>query len=103
MTIRPEVLFTILGMALVTYSTRIGGVWLMSRFTLSKRVENWLNQIPGAVLISLVTPLMVTSGIATIFGAGLTILVARRTGNLLGAMVGGVVLVWFLRTFTGLS
>ena len=102
MEIKGDVLLTILGMALVTYLTRVGGFWLMSRFQLSKRVEAWLRQIPGAVLVSLIAPGLVTSGFAPLPGAIVTVAVARLTGNLLAAMVAGIATVWAVRTFLGL-
>jgi len=52
----PQTLLTILLMALATYATRAGGLWLASRLTLSGRVEAWLDHIPGAILVSIVAP-----------------------------------------------
>jgi uncharacterized membrane protein len=103
MRIEPEVLFTILGMALVTYATRVGGLWLVSRVSLSRRMEAWLSYIPGAVLVALVAPEIVKGGPAEAAAALGTALVAARTGKLVVAMVVGVGLVWVLRTFFGLS
>jgi uncharacterized membrane protein len=90
-------LATILGMGLVTYATRIGGVWLMGRIKPSPRIEAWLNYIPGAVLVSLVAPAALTSGPADALAAGCTALVAARTKNLLLSMAVGVAAAWVLR------
>ncbi len=98
-----QVLLTIVGMALVTYATRAGGLWLVNRFTLSKRVEAWLSYIPGAVLISIVAPDIVRGGPAEGVAAAATVVVAGRTNQLIAAMVVGVALVWALRTFLGWS
>ena len=57
-------ILTILGMALVTYATRAGGFWLMGLVTPSPRVETWLKQIPGAVLVALIAPTILASSIA---------------------------------------
>jgi uncharacterized membrane protein len=102
MSISFEVLLTILGMATVTYATRAGGLWLMNRVTLSRRVEAWLSYIPGTVLIAIVAPGVIAGGPAAWLAALLTVLVAARTKSLLAAMVAGVALVWALRTFLGL-
>ena len=102
MQINPEILLTILGMALVTYATRISGFWLMGRVTISKRVEAWLSFIPGAVLVSIIAPGILTGGPAEWIAAIGTTLVAVRTGQLIPAMVVGVVLVVILRTFLGI-
>jgi uncharacterized membrane protein len=101
MQIDPTVLLTIFGMALVTYATRVGGLWLMNRVTLSKRVEAWLSYIPGTVLIAIIAPEIIKSGPIGAIAALATTLVAVRSGNLLLAMVVGVGLVWGLRTLLG--
>ena len=84
-------------MALVTYATRAGGFWLMSLVTPSPRIEAWLRQIPGAVMVSLVAPTVLASSLAETLAALATVLVAARTKNVLLAMVVGVAAVWVLR------
>ena len=96
-------LLTILGMAVVTYATRISGSVLMSRVTLSKRMEAWLSYIPGTVLIAIIAPTVLTSGPAEALAALATALTAIKTRNLLLAMLGGVGVVWILRTLVGLK
>ena len=93
-----QALVTIGGMALVTYLTRVGGVWLMSHVTLSKRMKVWLEYIPGTVIVALVAPTVLTTGFAEAGAALVTLLVAARTRNVLLSMVIGVIVVWGLRT-----
>jgi uncharacterized membrane protein len=90
-------LITIMGMALVTYATRAGGFWLMSLVTPSPRIEAWLKQIPGAVLVAIIAPTVLASSLAETLAALATVLVAIRTKNVLIAMVVGVAMVWVLR------
>ena len=90
-------ILTILGMALVTYASRAGGFWLMGLVTPSPRVETWLKQIPGAVLVALIAPTILASSIAETLAAIATVLVAIRTKNVLIAMLVGVVTVALLR------
>ena len=90
-------ILTILGMALVTYATRAGGFWLMGLVTPSPRVETWLKQIPGAVLVALIAPTILASSIAETLAAIATMLVAIRTKNVLIAMLVGVATVALLR------
>lgn len=90
-------LITILGMALVTYATRAGGFWLMGLVTPSPRVEAWLRQIPGAVLVAIVAPTVLASSLAETLAALATVLVANRTKNVLIAMLVGVAMVALLR------
>jgi uncharacterized membrane protein len=95
--VRPEVMFAIILMALATYATRAGGLWLASRFDLSERAGAWLDQIPGAILVSLVAPVVLTGGIAEALAALAVLIVALRTGSLLAAMLTGVGAVVVLR------
>jgi uncharacterized membrane protein len=94
----PLTLLTIVLMALATYATRAGGLWLASRLALSERAEAWLDYIPGAILVSIVAPVVLAGGIAEALAALAVILVAWRTGSLPIAMVTGVCAVLLLRT-----
>jgi uncharacterized membrane protein len=84
-------------MALVTYATRAGGFWLMGLVTPTPRIEAWLRQIPGAVLVAIIAPAVLASSLAETLAALATVLVAIRTKNVLAAMVVGVAAVWLLR------
>jgi uncharacterized membrane protein len=90
-------MFAIILMALATYATRAGGLWLASRFDLSERAGAWLDQIPGAILVSLVAPVVLTGGIAEALAALAVLIVALRTGSLPAAMLTGVGAVVVLR------
>ena len=95
----PTSIVVIAGMALVTYLTRAGGLWLMGHVNSTPRVEAWLKHIPGAVLVSLIAPTALTSGPAEAVSVLATALLAIRTRNFLLAVAGGVALVWLLRNF----
>jgi uncharacterized membrane protein len=56
-------------MALVTYVTRAGGFWLMGLVTPSPRVQAWLRQIPGAVLVAIIAPTVLASSVAETLAA----------------------------------
>jgi len=97
MSLDPQALLAITLMAIATYATRSGGLWLASRLALSERTEAWLGFIPGAILVSLVAPTVLTGGLAETLAAIAVILVALRTGSLPVAMVAGVGAVLVLR------
>ena len=97
MAIDPGTLFTIVLMAVATYATRAGGLWLASRFDLTGWAEAWLDQIPGAILVSLVAPVVLTGGFAEALAAVAVVFVAVKTGSLPAAMVTGVVAIVLLR------
>ena len=90
-------LLTILGMAAVTYIPRATGIWLVGGFPLSERLRAWLSALPGAILVSLVAPVVVKGGPVEGVAAVVTVAVAWRTRSLLPAMVAGVGTVWLLR------
>ena len=90
-------LLAIVLMALATYATRAGGLWLASRFDLSERAGAWLDQIPGAILVSLVAPAILMGGPVEVLAALVVVLVSLRTGSLPAAMVIGVGTVLALR------
>ena len=98
MAIDPGTLLAIVLMALATYATRAGGLWLASRFDLSERAGAWLDQIPGAILVSLVAPTILMGGPVDVFAALVVVIVSLRTGSLPAAMVTGVGTVLVLRT-----
>ena len=97
MNLDPQALLAIALMALATYATRAGRLWLASRLAPSERMEAWLGYIPGAILVSLVAPTVLTGGLAETLAAVAVILVALRTGSLPVAMVAGVGAVLVLR------
>lgn len=101
MTINPEILLIILGMAVVTYLTRWLGPFLMSRVNLSKKVEAWLGYLPGTILVSLVLPDLIRSGLAGIIAGFASLVAARLSGNLFLALVVGVTTVWAGRSLLG--
>ncbi len=92
-----SIVMTIIGMALVTYAARAGGLWLMGFVTPSPRIEALLRQIPGAVLISIIAPAVFLTSLAQTLAALATLLAAIYTKNILIAMIVGVVTVWLLR------
>ena len=58
-----DIYIAILGGALLTYLTRIGGHLVLSRFEhIHPRVEAALNAVPAAVLTTLVAPSALTQG-----------------------------------------
>ena len=77
-----DALLAIAGMALVTYATRAGGWWALGRVASSARVEAWLRQLPGTVLVAIVMPAAVASGPAGVLALLATVLVAMRTASI---------------------
>jgi branched-subunit amino acid transport protein len=103
------VLYTIVGMALVTYLPRVLPVWLLSARSLPAVVVAWLRYIPAAVLAAMLFPslLLVEQRLDVgfqnlYFWAALpTLLVAWKTRSLFGSVVAGMLLVALARFATG--
>lgn len=85
-----EVLITIAGMAIVTYATRAGGLWLMAHVTPSPRVETALQALPGTLLMALIAPMALTRGPVEAVASALVVVTMLRTGSLIAAIVVGV-------------
>ena len=87
-------LWIILGGALLTYATRVGGHVVLSRFkTIHPRVQAGLDAVPAAVLTTLLAPAAFGGGLpdlAALLGAGL---VALRGGMISLFLAGAVVLI----------
>lgn len=92
-----EAIIAILGMALVTFMVKAGGLLLANRLPRDGFAAAWLKHIPGAVLASLVAPALVTGSPAEVIAAATTALVYFITRNLLAAMAAGVLAVYLAR------
>jgi uncharacterized membrane protein len=92
-----EALIAILGMALVTFAVKAGGLLLANRLPRDGFAASWLKHIPGAVLASLVAPALVTGSAAEVIAAVATTLVYFITRNLFAAMAAGVLAVYLAR------
>jgi uncharacterized membrane protein len=92
----PLNLAAILGMAVVTYLTRIAGLALADRLTLSPRAQAAFDAIPPAVLIAVIAPSALATGWPETAAALLCGLAATRL-PLLGVVAVGVAAVVALR------
>ncbi|MEX2629325.1 MAG: AzlD domain-containing protein [Tistlia sp.] len=95
--VQPINLAAILAMGLATYVTRAGGFLLMRWVPQGGRVEAWLKAVPGAVLMAIVAPALLTHGLAGALAIGATLLVMRTTRQDLLAVGAGVLTVALAR------
>jgi uncharacterized membrane protein len=94
-----DAFLAISAMAVLTYATRAGGFLVMSMVPLSPRLEAFLRHLSGSVLVAIIVPAVVTSGLAAILAVIAAVLVMRRTGNALLAMTAGIGLAALLRAW----
>ncbi len=90
-----SLLAIVLGGALVTWMTRIGGPWLVARVRLGPAANAALEATPGAVLVALVTPAALSRP-SDALAAAFVCLIARRVPMVV-AVAAGVVAVVLLR------
>lgn len=95
--IETQVLIAVALAAGATYSLRLGGLLLASRFPRSGRFRRGMDALPGALLFSLVLPSIVAEGVWGLVAAALTAIVVLRTRNTLAAMLCGMVVIFAVR------
>jgi len=96
MTLDMLTLLAIVAMAVVTYLTRIAGLFVADRLVLTGRAKAAFDAIPPAVLVSVIAPTALTTGWAEAIAAAITAVVAFRL-PLLATIAVGVVSVVVLR------
>lgn len=96
MTLDLSTLLAILAMAIATALIRLSGLVLIRYVKLSARAREALTAIPPAVLMAVVAPTALMTGVAETIGCALTAFAALRL-PLLGATAIGVACVALLR------
>lgn len=100
MTIDPASLMAIAAMAVVTWATRVAGLWLVRFAPLTGRGAAALEAVPAAVLMSVIAPMVFMTGPAETIAAGITLAAAFRL-PLMAAVLVGVASVVALRLMIG--
>ncbi|MCC5884281.1 MAG: AzlD domain-containing protein [Halomonas sp.] len=81
----------ILIMAVVTYVTRAGGVFVMSRVPIGPRVERFINAMAGSVLVAVITPMAMQGDWGARLALVATLVVMLTTQKALAAISAGIV------------
>lgn len=84
---------TIFGAAAVTYSLRIGGLFLAGRLPKTGRFKRFMDALPGTILLSLIVPAALAAGPIGWLATVCTGLCSLKTGNVFLSMVVGIVIV----------
>jgi len=98
MTLDPITVAAIIAMALVTYATRIAGIFIGHRLVLTGRAKAAFDAIPPAVLVAVIAPVALATGPAESLAALITGVAATRL-PLLATIAIGVASVVALRAF----
>ena len=90
-------ILAIIGMALATYATRASGLYLMRGVTVRGRLKAALDALPPAILMAVIAPTILTTGIAETIAAAITAVSALLRAPLVVTILFGVVSVVLLR------
>lgn len=96
MSVDPTTLTAILAMAVVTYLTRVAGIFVAGRLALEGRAKAAFEAIPPAVLVAVIAPIALATGWPETLAALVTAVAATRL-PLLATVAVGVVAVVALR------
>lgn len=96
MSIDASSLAAIIGMALATYLTRVAGLWLVRFVKVTGRTKAALDALPPAILMAVIAPTVLATGVPETAAAGVTALASLRL-PLLAAVAVGVATVVGLR------
>lgn len=77
-------------MALVTYLTRAGGVFVMARVPIGPKVERFINAMAGSVLVAVITPMAVQGDWGARLALVATLVVMLATQKALAAITAGI-------------
>ncbi len=87
----------ILAMGLATYATRLGGLYFLRFVNVRGRTRAALDALPPAILMAVIVPSVLTTGVAETVAAGITAVAAMLRLPMLVTIVVGVVSVVVLR------
>jgi uncharacterized membrane protein len=90
-------ILAIIGMALATYATRASGLYLMRGVVVKGRLKAALDALPPAILMAVIAPTILTTGVAETSAAALTAVAAVMRFPLVVTALIGVVSVVALR------
>lgn len=98
-----DALLVIFAMALVTYATRAGGIFLVGFVPMSARTEAFLRYLAGSVLVALVVPATVRGGPEGYLAVGVAILGTLVLRKALPAIALGILAAALWRAYMGVS
>ncbi|MCP3955571.1 MAG: AzlD domain-containing protein, partial [Desulfobacterales bacterium] len=75
------VFLAIAGAALVTYAFRFGGLLLSEKLPSTGKFKDFMEALPGTILVALVAPGIIAAGFWGCLAALSTALLVWRTGN----------------------
>jgi uncharacterized membrane protein len=97
MTLHLSTLLAIVGMALATYATRVAGLFLMRHVNVKGRTKAAFDALPPAILMAVIAPTILATGIAETLAAAITAASAMLRLPMIVTVVIGMASVVLLR------
>jgi uncharacterized membrane protein len=94
-TLHLDTFLAILGMAVVTYATRLLGVAALRRYRPGPRLASVLEAVPGCVLVAVIAPAALGRGPGEAAAAAVTLLAALRLPLVAVILVGVIAAATF--------
>lgn len=94
MTLRPDVLLAILGMALASYLCRAGGYAVLRATRPPRFVQLMLNHLPGCIFVAFLAPALARGGPGWWLAGAATLGVQVAFRRLALSIVAGVATLW---------
>jgi len=94
---RPDILWAILILGILSYGCRISGFFLMQYVSVTPRVEAWLRSIPIALTGAIVAPIAFNGGPPEWLGLATAVGLMRLTSNEFLSSVAAVAVVALTR------
>ena len=92
-----EIWLTILGLAVASYTIRLGGYLLAVSLPQGGSWARGMEALPGCLIVALVALMMLNGGVIEWVAGGTVFFVAAKTRNLPVSMLAGLVIVAALR------
>lgn len=97
MSVDPLTLLAIAGMAIATYATRVAGLFFMQFVSVKGRTKAAFDALPPAILMAVIAPTILATGIAETLAAVITAIAAILRAPMIVTILIGVASVVFLR------
>lgn len=102
MVVDPQTAFVaIIGMALITYATRAGGLWLMDHVPVSPRVESFLRHMASSVIVAIIVTTAWRGDLAMRIAIAVSVGVMLAIRSSTAALAAGMVAAALFRAVAG--
>ncbi|WP_112663743.1 AzlD family protein [Microvirga flavescens] len=87
----------IAAMTVATFLCRIAGALVMTRVTITPRIERGLRALPGSIILATILPILIDKGPTAFIGIAATIIVMAFTRKELAGLAAGLGTLTILR------